>query len=677
MAIRASSNGWSFSKLDFQPRVKTLRQAARVTIEPPILPYFEPRSAIVRRPTYQSNGLTLLSIPLEVRDHIWEIVHEDIRQSAEKQAWHARPATAYDSLQLVCRQIYYEILHYWRRSIITRHRLNHFLDQPFSITKLQQFQSLTVEVPYNMPADFFFDMNAMLRYVAPFLQHLNIFFVGQDAYGTLTLIHGCANKDTDSHLQKLPCDGQGFKERHVFINALAWLTRLRSLSIHNANLPLLQSHIIRNKPYLSKLYIESDPRSSVHVPWKAKNCGEGLMVPCTENFPPVKELCISANATLISVQVVSKLDWTLEKLTWICPDASRQTGSLPQDYLRDTDIILSNLHSNGEELRTLRICIEFAIYESIYAYGQAIGSFKAHLPYLRIRNLELHLWSKSPWLGIEIMESLPKSLERLYVSDRLIDTDKLLYEVDKRYFCDPRDKEGFCFTEDPELLTVIRSRTELARTDYLPLKNGNLTFINHQRTTTDDKVVKIVETCDKLVEVDDLIEDDMTETEVDIDDAFSVCIDPKGLTGDLEPDPITTDELCRLALLKLNGRLLDRARNRHLAGFEPGKPIPNYSKLTADSGTTAPDQKSLSTAHIAIIAAVAKLKPPSKGEVRTNATFLQMSDLKDDHDYFGMEKGAEEVFSREQVTRIDDVEPRTYPIEMLVGEKEHWMCELD
>ena len=664
-----SSKGWSFSRLQISPP-RSLR--LQTEGEPPTLPFFEPHSAVVHRPSLIPTSLCLLGIPAEVRDQIWEFILADIH-SDQKGVWYDRPSTDYDGLPLVCRQIYHEISNYWRRLIVTQHRLYDFLGQSFSLSKLQGFKSLSIEIPFNMPSEFFINTASMLRYLAHFLEHLSIFFIGQDAYGTKTFLHGCGNKFANSELKKLPIDGQGFKERNVLINALSHLRNLRSLAIHNPNMPLLQSHIILHKPALEKLYIESDPRSSLHIPWRFQNCGRGLLIPVTERFPPVKELHISANAAIMSVQVVSKLNTRLEKLTWICSDISRQAGSMSQDYLRDTDIILNGLRSNTKSIHTLRICIEGAIYESLHAYGVLIGSFKAHLPHLAsLRNLELHIWSKSPWLGEEVIYSLPAGLERLYLSERLIDLGDLLYTIEDIYFGVYDLGEQRC---------AINTTDELTRADTIPLRTGALKFVNYQYLTDAGKRMKVTEVEDRTLQTDSNVKPRSPDT---VGKGSS-----DKISEDIESNPseddnninktVPPDEARRMALLKVNARLLDRSRNRCLAASpcpEVEIDINSHSQggAKSDSPIAEEEDPKASEQHPEIEAAVKKLKAPTLGEVRTNATLLRFGGFQDNTEYFGDERGAEEFFKKEKAAKAEDLEIRTYPVVVEVGLKEHWMC---
>ena len=615
---------------------------------------------------------SLLGLPQEIRWQIWAYVLNDIEQDRSI-GWHAKPQTQYDSLLLVCSQVYHEAEDFLRRSIVPSNRLTKFLTQPYTESKLLSFKSLSVEIPFNMGNDFFLDMASALNTLAPVLENLQIFFTGRDAHGTRAYLHGCGNRipHAKSRDHKLPQHAQGFEERHVFINVLSLLSNLRSLVLSNLNLPILQQHLMKHKPKLEKLYVLSDPRSTLHIPWKTRHCGTGLLLPVSENFPPVKELVLSANSVIGSIQVPGKLSPSLEKMTWVVPNTARQSGSMIRNWHDETGILLLNLRSNANKLHTLRICMEGSTYEGHESYGSLIGSFKLHMPHLTsLKRFELHLWSKSPYIAREFIRALPTSLERFYISDRLAPALEVFNRAKEVYFPDAEETEvhAIDLIEDHKRSQSWDALGSL-RKDFIHLE-GDLGFIGYDYDGIFSGRWRMIE-CQVDCESHDLRHHDIQD-----DDAA-------------------------MSLLWLNGRLLDKERNKHLGNLvatgvvQAGKPTPPrlYSSGGGARATAAktreqllkfvaqaqiPDQEeetlSQSKPKSAISDAVLhRLRNIALG-INTEFHFTHKSFDK----YFGNEDEAEKVFKAERVAKVADLLPRKYPIVVPCPagyeDHEHWMC---
>ena len=660
------SQGWGFDLLDRPPRKLALRA------DPPRLVVFVPVSANVRKTTKQYCQTSLLGLPQEIRWQIWDYILNDIEYERSV-LWHAKPQTPYDSLLLVSTQVYHEAEDYLRRSIVPSNRVTKFLTQPYTESKLQSFKSLSIELPFNMDLGFFLDMASALNTLAPILEHLQIFFTGCDAYNTRTHLHGCGNRITTatSRDRKLPQDGQGFQERHVLINVLSLLTNLKTMVLSNLNLPILQQHIMKHKPKLKKLYVLSDPRSTLHIPWKTRHCGTGLLLPVTENFPPVKELVLSANSVIGSIQVPGKLSPSLEKLTWVVPNAARQSGSMIRDWHDETGILLLNLRSNAKKLHTLRICFEGSTYEGHESYGSLIGSFKLHMPHLTsLKRFELHFWSKSSYIAREFIQALPRSLERFYISDRFAPALEVFNRTKEVYFPDAEESEVHAIDRvDDHKRWHPGNALGSLRKDFIQLV-GDLGFVGY--------------------EYDGMYSGRWMMTEVQ-DDRDRHGDDHQGIQ----------DDDAAMSLLWLNGRLLDRERNKHLGNLVAtgliagGKSTP--PRLYAAKGQTivtaakdreqllkfvavaqTPDQEedtlSQSKPKSAISDAVLhRLRNIALG-INTEFHFNNKS-----YDqYFGNEDEAEKVFKAERVAKVADLPPRKFPIVIPCPsgyeDHEHWMC---
>jgi hypothetical protein len=88
--------------------------------------------------------------------------------------------------------------------------------------------------------------------------------------------------------------------------------------------------------------------------------------------------------------------------------------------------------ANGKHLRRFRFCIEQPLREE--TAGLLIGAFREYLPQTKLEMLEIHATSHSPYFGKELIEALPRTLKRLYVSQELIDPKVLPQAVQDRYF---------------------------------------------------------------------------------------------------------------------------------------------------------------------------------------------------------------------------------------------------
>lgn len=354
------------------------------------------------------------------------------------------------------------------------------------------------------------------------------------------------------------------------------------------------------------------------------NCRHGdigdLIRAPSRDFPPVRILEISANAALTSLQVASKCMATLEHLTWVVPDLSRQAGSMRMDWNGDTSALLANLRRNAKRLHTLRICIEGTTYEGHHSYGNLMGSFREHVPHLSsLRKFELHITSKSPWMGLEFMEALPSTVERIYVSDTLTYPDALLDFVTWRYKSHlvdgPESRLGSRKTppsgpvdEEEQHHTIVGEG--LSRKDFIRMNTGRLGFLGYEYDGS-----------------------------------------------------LSTKQKFRL--LKLNGLLLDRELNKHLAPLH-GKHIPARGLREVKNDEQIDEMFSK---------AGTKLYKPTYGEVQTNISELRMSGFKEDPEYFGTEMDAEQVFAAERVANHSDLAERKYPVEIVAVKEDHWMSE--
>ena len=76
-----------------------------------------PRRTSVEQPAVSYERLHLLGLPGEIRVAIWRSIHYDVLLGSEE-LWFQHPSTAWDALQLTCRQINIEIAEFWPCTIL-------------------------------------------------------------------------------------------------------------------------------------------------------------------------------------------------------------------------------------------------------------------------------------------------------------------------------------------------------------------------------------------------------------------------------------------------------------------------------------------------------------------------------------------------------------------------------
>jgi hypothetical protein len=654
----ASSGGWGFHQLPI--RSPPIQQAIAV---PPRRPLFQPKPAQVEPAQIQYPRASLLGIAPEIRSQIWSLVDDEV-ESQRANYWSTKPRHAFEALPLVCRQIYDEVRDSWYTSIVPSNRLGGFLTQSFLFSKLHSFRSLSIEIPFEVTSNFISDMSSALGTLAPYLENLQLFFVGADAYGTPVRLHGCGNQlpDAASRDIKLPADGQAFELRHPLVNALMLLENLKALTVSNANLPLMQTHIIKNKPYLEKLCVVVDPRTTLHLPYTRRNCGFGVLRPVTGDFPPVKELYLCSNSVIGASQVPRKLSLTLEKLTWFVPNVARQAGSLSPHWHTETGLVLEMLRSNSKRLHTFRLCMEGYVYEGNVSYGDFIGAFKEHIPRITsLRHLEIHLWSKSPFIAKEFILSLPRSLEHFYVSDRFVTASELFRHLKARYLPHLVTKApSRMFDGDEEAdESEIRPSAEASRTDRISLLRGNLGFVSYEYDDTEGARFRTIARSTRAGE---------------------------GVSHIDEKPPTNADEV-GLKLSILNAHLLDMERNKHLARFETAPVIPPLLAFTDARPTNIGQLRSL--LDIAPHYSSATKTRDGENFIHNDEVAEPTEDFEDNETnfqfsndsfeaYFGDEDEAELVFKAERVRRPETILPLRYPVVVPCPtgheDHEHWMC---
>ena len=612
-------------------RLSRLRQSP---LGRPLLPSFIPRPAIVSKHSIKYQSHHLLSLPYEVRERVWRLIFQTIAQSPIYEL-SLKPYTSYDGLSLTCRQINLETSNLWPLLFVTSNRVGKFLSQPVSKFNFIMMQRLSLELPFNLDRNLMTKLAQVLADASTGsrLQDLQIFFIGADAYGTTTYVHGCGMvmATSDSFKRKLPIDGQIAEDRVRLLLALKNLGALRSLVLENCQLPLFEQAILANKPKLERLHISTDPRTTLHRQLIVAN--PRLHFPLVRIFPPVKELDISANAINAAAAVITGMAPTLQKLSWIIPDPSRQVGSCGRTWFSDTYMLLQNLQMRAPNLHTLRICTEGTIYEGGDQYGHLIGAFHVFLPSQRsLKSFEFHATSRSQWFGGEVIEALPNTLSRAYLSDNLMPVSDLVRKIKERYLSVGSGEESENAAFDARVI-IDNKHHRLVQDSYT---KGNLSFVTFEYS-------------------------------------------------DPEQDR---------HLLKLNGRLLDRERNSHLASHAGtrclnlglmayGRPMDDHRFFYVGNKAKTDIQNRQDgvrinayghTAEPAWIVAMQDIKASSNSDTAFSLT---------PHPYFGDETEAEHLFLDEMAAPAEEVLARklSYPgiveIDGVNHGYYHWMSDGD
>jgi hypothetical protein len=298
-----------------------------------------------------------------------------------------------------------------------------------SVSVFRNFRQLSIQLPIQKddnPQQFFRLVAAGLVQLAPVLQDLRMFFIGEDGFGTSTNYIGCGLRvyscQQCAYTRKLPKEGSCYAERGSVFRAVKNLYFLHNLVLSNANYPLLQS-LIGYKPGLKTLCLVADSRSVLY-----KHPGG----PLVEWQPPaaLHTLQISANAVLGATNVVLSVMHSLKDLTFLIPSTKWQEREW--NWLEHVSVVVQCLGMRAKRLRRFRFCIEQPLREE--NSGRFLGALRQYLPHTSLQVLEIHATLDSPYFGRELIEALPKTLKQLHVSQELVSAKCVVDAVTDRYF---------------------------------------------------------------------------------------------------------------------------------------------------------------------------------------------------------------------------------------------------
>ncbi|KIW15858.1 hypothetical protein PV08_05908 [Exophiala spinifera] len=580
-------------------------QGVTISTHPPI---FQPLPSRLSPCTVSYPPLHLLGVPQEIRDRIFDIIDEDTGKACAKSLENL-PVTGYEALPLICKQLSLETSttsDWLPRNRIVRHKqVGLFLDWAiYNTPVLPQLQSLTIELPHDSPTTIFTRLAKLFQDDLTGLQELKILGVGHDRYGQKMFWRDerCGKNDTsmsNSTRGRLLIEAQEWKRRMVVINALERLSNLEVLVIDHFNLPVTQAHVLKNKPRLRRLRIGTDERSALHH--EMRSSIGNLALPLKESAPALRELNLCANGVLTTFGIIDKVAETLEKLTYTVPDSCHQpAGNI--NFLHEAGMVLGVLGRKARKLREFRICVHGNVYE-IPAHSNFIGNMRPALERMReLEVLEMHMHLESLYLASEFIEGTPGSVERLYLSDQF-------FCRSAKSFAEILNWQSCVIVKEDIVEETMNIKRELDRRDFIPFSN-RLEFIEYE------------------------------------------------FHSNLSPPQ--RQELRRL--LKINARLLDRARNKHLY-FNYARHIPyGVCEETVLSDDVWEDAELLQGSPAAT--------PEEMDGIRED---LEQCGLTD-NEYFGTENDAYAVFQKEPATKISDRLPASYPCIVAVeAGSEHWL----
>jgi hypothetical protein len=625
---------------------------------------FVPMTAQVQKSgiTYSPNHL--LGLAQEIRDNITAQLY------LSKVVTGGHSMSMYQELQLVCRQLYHETQARWNmqiKVILPANKTGFFLRQILNPTVLHskaycKVTSLVLELRHDAPHAFFSQLGQVLKFSTQ-LQELQLFGVGPDAYGvhTSSIPQGCGKHDNSILPRQKPlhAHGQNWAKRIDLLGQLQWLHYLRVLVIDNMNMPLIRGQVLKYKTMLEKLYIAADPRSVIHHQYLPYSDFLGLgqfLGERYDNPPPIKELRIDSNATLSASRLIEVVAGTLEVLEWVVPDVIFQSHYGKTNYFTEATQILTVFWAEAPQLRELRLCITNPLCEDHVDYGNFMGALTSCISRLgKLEVLEVHIQHWSDYFGLDFMQSIPPSVKRLYLTDLLVkrNLEKLNEWLSQMTLTPIPDEDA----PDPEAIGE-----PVWRNDYYQFNLSNIGFVGY---------------------------------EYDID------LDPR--TADRHAQDVVT-------FLKLNGLMLDKERNRHLASLQ-GKHTEPIKHDRTKKDTTNNDKSTTITpmstpTSISSIDTSVSFDTDSKAAVlcfdwlsNVPASFLtddleiavaiykdiercdrelaKCHVLNDDNEYFGEEAAAEAVFHSEAAAlhRPGSSYPVVVEVENKCTFRNHWLSK--
>lgn len=634
-----------------------------------------------------SSEACLLKIPLELRHKIYAVIAKSIQN--KPCTFEGNPGSAYDGLRLACRQLHDETQASLFTFGFTAYQLNRVFDLRANRTNFEGLRSVALEIPLESVPQVYQRTKAFLICMQLSLQELRIFFVGKDKHGNRTSFDGCGKKRALHSANDIPLlmdQGQDFEQQWDLLRHLAVLRNLRVLQIENANLPLIASMVLNNKPDLKALSITSDPRS---VPSSLSRMSRSTVMRLFRNiavktniFPKVEVISLCANSLSNIEGAINRVSPSLRHFSWRIPNPSLQPYSQQECLYAVTGRLMHSLSWRAPELDTLRLCASMREDQMNEAKWREIRRFEEELGYRlpsfpALKNLEIHYRGGDGYLRHDLIERLPPTLSRLYISDDLVSVTELIVQIRKRYFTyadagedsfgagtmpsTPARARGYPFNKfynatpvdcDNDSDNGYLGQVEVAesriscgelrnRNDDIPLSGGALGFVNFEYS----------------------------------------CSKTDGVRAS-DPDA----ESATIKIIRLNGQLLDREHNFHLTDTQsPTAPYGIKCTQKEESEwrpSKYPDETSTGTRYTSSIYAglydMEELRPSAHVVEKIKqdiALCLEKTGAYWEW-YFGNEQEAMSVFDKEPVAKLEDqkLKPELVEVEVPECSRCRWAC---
>ncbi|KAK5937061.1 hypothetical protein PMZ80_010601 [Knufia obscura] len=486
-----------------------------------------------------------------------------------------------------------------------------------------------------------------------------------------------------------------------------------------------------NKPFLQAFSATCDSRSITHryTRWKNKrHVLKGLLVKIDpRNVPPIRALHVDANAAVPAEDIVQCLRATLHHLSWRIPNADFQgPPSQDNDFYGMTDTILKLFWSSDRapNLETLRLCCGMRdILSSNPRYqwemGHLVAALSFDLPrFQKLKHFEIHYSGGDNFLRNQLIESLPHGLQRLYISDVTITIQQLVSQVRERYFLSAQHTGPRMPVLPPNLMVddgyddvsgkpKIDSMPlhELPTADSIKISGRDqvqyLIAANTSPSDYDTNIFVKRSQCAQHDYLDDYAmrgESKFRRDEIPLNTGKLgfVTFEYDDLEWRLDGPVCVSDyveESDRTRIFRLNGQLLDREHNLHLAndqatkeeyGIKPRQLGPGVDKEY--HGNDVLSETDTYSRHPTIYAAIynnAELAPKPhviEQSLKELVACPQLGGNKEECDsmawYFGNEAEAVKVFEQEPVAKAENQKqkPMLAEVEVRPSTRCRWMC---
>lgn len=682
-------------------------------------------ASLSKTPNGQLTGARphILGVPFETRLAIYGYILDDVQN--ESRQWERNAFSAYDGLLLACRQLSHEANQFVFPTRVTRHQSSKLAKLAINRSTFFSLRSLCIEIDLELDVGDLGNLAKALNFFQLSLQELHLLFFGQDRHGNKVSASGCSNEAMCLASSRPPLLLESGQDTEKKLNLLRTLTRcrnLRILRIENINLPLLPAIFMADKPFLQVFSATCDHRSITHsyARWKnRRDMLRGLLIKVdTNRLPPIRALSLDANAVVPAEDVVQWLKGTLQHLSWRVPNPDYQGHPTRQnDFYDMTDTIFRSLWSadRAPQLETLRLCCDMRdLPANNAAYqrdmGHLVAALSSDLPrFPKLKHFEIHYSGGDNFIRDFLIEALPHGLQRLYISDMTITMEQLVGQVRKRYLSnahglasslpvlalnpvlvnggtdglgEPRIQSiplhevptsEYIFVDDKGQVKYLSAteaglcghggilvvRAPLEQPDYLgdhcmrgeskfrrdviPLNTGKLGFIGFEYDNFDSHG----------------------------------CIDHSG------------EKTNRTGIFRLNGQLLDREHNLHLAYVQSSRseygiePPQAYGPPQENSDLPETETYSKHSEIYAAIYSNADLAPNSYLVEQNRKELAACPQCNGEREepgsmawYFGNENEAMEIFEQEPVAKLKDQRQKSTLLEVAVlpTTRCRWMC---